>query len=99
MHENKTDPLLSEVLQVNLKAHKSTANLDTQQFMKALSLEQFAWINTHYSINRYEALVGDAGFRQYFRLYTTEKTYIFMDSSAESSIYQAFIQQTRDLQN
>ncbi|MCD8499772.1 MAG: hypothetical protein LRY43_01330 [Gammaproteobacteria bacterium] len=65
------------MLQVNLKAHKSTANLDTQQFMKALSLEQFAWINTHYSINRYEALVGDAGFRQYFRLYTTEKTYIF----------------------
>jgi len=66
--------------------------------MKALSLEQFSWINTYYPINRYQALVGDAGFRSYFRLYTPEKNYIFMDASAEPCIYQAFIQQTRDLE-
>lgn len=76
---------------------KSTVNLYLRQFMKQLSVSQQQWISQGFSLIKYQALAGDAGFRRYFRLYTPEKTLMFMDASEELAIYQAFIRQTKHL--
>lgn len=64
---------------------------------KSLTSQQKKWIMQHCAMTHNDALCGDAGFRRYFRLHTSEKTFIFMDASEEPAIYQAFIQQTHHL--
>lgn len=63
----------------------------------SLTAQQQHWINQYASLTSYEALCGDAGFRRYFRLHLPNQTLIFVDSSEEPAIYQAFIQQTLHL--
>lgn len=85
-------------MKVNLPLYaKFTVNIGASQFMKELSLEQQTWAASHFSFIKHEALAGDAGFRRYFRLYLADKTLIFMDASQEIRSYDAFIQQSKDL--
>lgn len=65
--------------------------------MHQLSTEQQAWIKQHVFLIDVIALAGDAGFRRYFRLLTSDGSYIFMDASAEPPIYRAFTQQSEHL--
>lgn len=65
--------------------------------MQILSPKQQQWISHYFPIREHKALCGDAGFRRYFRLYTQDQSFIFMDASEEPATYHAFISQTKNL--
>jgi len=65
--------------------------------MKNLTPSQKTWIEHHCSIEHISDIAGDAGFRHYYRIHSSNKSYIFVDASLEPPIFQAYIQQTQHL--
>ena len=67
------------------------------------SSQQLDWLEQKFSeisntINSITPLAGDAGFRRYYRITDqSHKNYIFVDASAEPSVFQAYCLQTQHL--